>query len=488
VSMKWIVVTKLKPCWIVLQKNSMHGFLIKAMFIILYGYFIDIEDVIMGIAIIGGGLAGCEAAWQAARMGVSVTLYEMRPHRMTEAHKGEGLAELVCSNSLRSRELSTGPGLLKKELEAAGSLIMEAAAHSDVAAGSALAVDRDLFSSYITKAITEHPLIKVVREEVVEIPKEGICIIATGPLTSPLMADSIRAVIGSDDLSFYDAIAPIIDSASIDYSKVYLMSRYGKGGDDYVNCPMNREEYERFHDALVEADEVTARDFEDAKFFEGCMPVEVIAQRGRDTLRFGPLKPVGLPDPSTGRIPYAVVQLRPENADKTAYNMVGFQTRLRQPEQKRVFRMIPGMEKAEFFRFGSIHRNTYINSPAHLNVDYSLKEAPDVYMAGQMTGVEGYVESTASGLIAGISAACKALGKEFMPPPRFSAHGSLLTHITGSDPNHFEPSNINFGLLPVDSEIPRMKDKRARRQKIAEIALGKWTEYIMEVKKRRDKK
>jgi methylenetetrahydrofolate--tRNA-(uracil-5-)-methyltransferase len=437
----------------------------------------------MEIKIIGGGLAGCEAAWQAARMGVAVTLYEMRPHRMTEAHKGAGLAELVCSNSLRSRELSTGPGLLKKELEIAGSIIMEAAAHSEVAAGSALAVDRELFSSFITAAITAHPLIKVVREEICAFPEEGICIIATGPLTSSSMADGIRSVIGDDHLSFYDAIAPIIDRESMDYSKVYLMSRYGKGGADYVNCPMNREEYEGFYDALVEADSVVAREFEDARFFEGCMPVEVIASRGRDTLRFGPLKPVGLPDPSTGRIPYAVVQLRPENADKTAYNMVGFQTRLRQPEQQRVFRMIPGLEHAEFFRFGGIHRNTYINSPAHLNIDCSLKESPGVLVAGQITGVEGYIESTASGLVAGISAACMALGKEFVSPPRFSAHGSLLAHITGSDAGRFEPSNINFGLLPESSEIPRMKDKRLRRQKIAEVALGNWTEYITEMKK-----
>jgi methylenetetrahydrofolate--tRNA-(uracil-5-)-methyltransferase len=434
------------------------------------------------IEIIGGGLAGSEAAWQAARMGVCVRLYEMRPHKMTEAHKGDGFAELVCSNSLKSGELSTGPGLLKKELDAAGSLVMDAAAHSDVAAGSALAVDRELFSSYITGVITAHPLINVVRRELVDLPKEGICIIATGPLTSPAMTDAIRAVIGNDDLSFYDAIAPIVEAGSIDFSKVYKMSRYGKGGDDYVNCPMNREEYERFYDALVEADSVTARNFEDAKFFEGCMPVEVIAQRGRDTLRFGPLKPVGLPDPVTGRIPYAVVQLRPENANNAAYNMVGFQTRMRQSEQKRVFRLIPGLEQAEFFRLGSIHRNTFINSPAHLNKDCSLKEAPDILMAGQITGVEGYIESTACGLLAGISAACKALGKEFIPPPRFSAHGSLLAHITESDPRHFQPSNINFGLLPENAEIPRMKDKRARRQKIAEMALANWMDYIQKIK------
>lgn len=435
-----------------------------------------------GITIIGGGLAGCEAAWQAAGLGVNVRLYEMRPQRMTEAHTSEGLAELVCSNSLRSRELSTGPGLLKKELEVAGSLIMEAARSSEVAAGSALAVDRELFSSYITAAIKEHPLITVVRQEVTAFPKQGICIIATGPLTSDTMAGEIRSVIGDDHLYFYDAVAPIIEAESIDYPRIYLMSRYGKGGDDYVNCPMNREEYDRFFDALTEADSVAAREFENARFFEGCMPVEVIAQRGRDTLRFGPLKPVGLPNPSTGRIPYAVVQLRSENAGKTAYNMVGFQTRLRQPEQKRVFRLIPGLEHAEFFRYGSIHRNTYINSPSHLNTDTSLKEVPGIYMAGQITGVEGYIESTATGLLSGISAACKALAKEFVPPPRFSAHGSLLAHITGSDPLHFVPSNINFGLLPESDEIPRIRDKKARRQKIAEIALDKWASYIREIK------
>jgi methylenetetrahydrofolate--tRNA-(uracil-5-)-methyltransferase len=434
------------------------------------------------IKIIGGGLAGCEAAWQAAGMGVSVTLYEMRPQTMTEAHKSGNLAELVCSNSLRSQEPATGPGLLKKELEIAGSLVMEAARNSAVSAGSALAVDRELFSSFITKAIGDHPLIKIIRKEVVTFPGEGICIIATGPLTSAPMAEALMSVVGDKHLYFYDAIAPIIEAESIDYSKVYLMSRYGKGGDDYVNCPMNREEYERFYEALIEADAVAAQEFENARFFEGCMPVEVTAQRGRDTLRFGPLKPVGLRNPYTDKVPYAVVQLRAENAVKTAFNMVGFQTRLRQPEQKRVFRMIPGLEKAEFFRFGSIHRNTFINSPTHLNIDTSLKGLPGIYVAGQITGVEGYIESAASGLLSGISAACRALGKDFVPPPRFSAHGSLLAHITGSDPASFTPSNINFGLLPENEEIPRIRDKKARRQKMAEIAMGKWTDYIRVIK------
>ena len=311
------------------------------------------------LIVVGGGLAGCEAAWQAARLGAAVRLFEMRPVRMTEAHKTEFLAELVCSNSLRSKEIITGPGLLKKELELAGSLIMKAAEISQVSAGFALAVDRNIFAEYITAAIAGHPNIKVFREEVSGFP-EAPAIIATGPLTSGAMAETIRVFVGEDSLHFYDAIAPIIDAESIDHSKVYMASRYGKGGDDYVNCPMTQEEYDLFYDRLIEADTVAARDFEDIKVFEGCMPVEVMAHRGRDTLRFGPLKPVGLPDPKTGRNPYAVVQLRPENREKTSYNMVGFQTRLKWPEQKTVFRLIPGLENAEFLRFGSIHRNSIL--------------------------------------------------------------------------------------------------------------------------------
>lgn len=437
-----------------------------------------------GINIIGGGLAGCEAAWQAARFGVKVNLYEMRPLRMTEAHTTSGLAELVCSNSLRSKEISTGPGLLKKELEIAGSLIIRAALSSDVAAGTALAVDRELFSAFISEAVENHPLIEIVRQEVVSFPSEQTSIIATGPLTSGPMADAIREVVGEEHLHFYDAVAPIVDADSIDESRVYRSSRYGKGGDDYVNCPMSREEYEAFFDAMMEADSVTARDFEDIKVFEGCMPVEVMARRGKDTLRFGPLKPVGLPDPKTGKIPYAVVQLRPENRERTAYNMVGFQTRLKWPDQKRVFRLIPGLENAEFFRFGSIHRNTYINSPKHLDRDLSLKKpGPDreinrVYFAGQITGVEGYIESTAIGLLAGISAAIGISGKDFPVPPRASAHGSLLAHIIDSDQKHFVPSNINFGLLPSDEGMPRIRDKRLRRQRMAETAIAQWSEYI----------
>ena len=396
---------------------------------------------------------------------------------MTEAHKTPDLAELVCSNSLRSKDPGTGPGLLKEELKKAGSLIMEAAGAAEVPAGSACAVDRSLFSDYIINAIENHPGIQVVREEVTSLP-DSMAVIATGPLTSPPLAEALRSLVGEAHLHFYDAIAPIIDAESIDTSKVYLSSRYGKGGDDYVNCPLSSEEYQRFYDALREADTVAARDFEDIKVFEGCMPVEVMAGRGRDTLRFGPLKPVGLPHPETGRIPHAVVQLRPENREKTAYNMVGFQTRLRWPEQKRVFRMIPGLENAEFLRFGSIHRNTYLNSPRHLERDLSLREKNTVYLAGQITGVEGYIESTAMGLIAGINAARRILGKESIPPPRATAHGSLVAHCTEPAPEDFQPSNINFGLLPAGEDIMRIRDKKKRRQRVAEVALKEWAEYI----------
>lgn len=441
------------------------------------------ENLVMNeLIIIGGGLAGCEAAWQAAKRGVKVILYEMRPEKMTEAHKTSSLAELVCSNSLRSKEATTGAGLLKKELELADSLIMAAAEKSEVSAGSAFAVDRIIFSESITAALESHPNIKVIRKEIKEIP-DSIAVLATGPLTSNAMADSIKSVIGEDNLYFYDAIAPIISAESIDYSMVYLSSRYGKGSDDYINCPMSSEQYNKFYDALIEADTVAVRDFEDIKVFEGCMPVEVMANRGRDTLRFGPLKPIGLPDPETGRIPYAVVQLRPENKEKTAYNMVGFQTRLKWPEQKKVFTMIPGLENAEFLRFGSIHRNTYINSPLHLNNDLSLKNMNNIYLAGQITGVEGYIESTAIGLLAGINAARRIMNKDILYPPTKTAHGALLRHITVSNPDNFQPSNINFGLIPADEDIVKIRDKKLRRQRIVEIALEEWKGYINREKK-----
>ncbi len=432
------------------------------------------------LIIIGAGLAGCEAAWQAARHGIKVILCEMRPDRMTEAHKTPSLAELVCSNSLRSMETATGPGLLKKELEMAGSLIMTAARATEVSSGSAMAVDRILFSEYITEALDKNPLIDIVRKEITELP-DSISIIATGPLTSNAMAESIKALIGGEHLHFYDAIAPIVDSESIDYSIVYFASRYGKGGNDYINCPMNKDEYDLFYDSLINADIVTAREFEDIKVFEGCMPVEIMAKRGRDTLRFGPLKPVGLRNPLTGSIPYAVVQLRPENREKTSYNMVGFQTRLKWNAQKSVFRLIPGLENAEFLRLGSIHRNTYINSPIHLNEDLSLKMKDNIYLAGQMTGVEGYIESTAIGLIAGVNASKKILGKEAVKWPSRTAHGSLLNHIIYSRPEYFVPSNINFGLIPADEDVMKIRDKRLRRQAISDYALKQWNNHIEQI-------
>ncbi|HSW62792.1 MAG TPA: methylenetetrahydrofolate--tRNA-(uracil(54)-C(5))-methyltransferase (FADH(2)-oxidizing) TrmFO [Dissulfurispiraceae bacterium] len=429
------------------------------------------------LTIIGGGLAGCEAAWQAARHGIPVVLYEMRPARMTEAHQTGDLAELVCSNSLRSRELSTGPGLLKEELRRAGSLIMEAAAATEVPAGSAAAVDRGLFSRHIADRLSSFSNIRLVRNEITELREMGLAIVASGPLTSSPLASAIGEIIGGEHLYFYDAIAPIIDTESIDFSIAFAASRYGKGSDDYINCPMTKEEYNSFYEALIDADTVHAREFEKAQFFEGCMPVEVMAQRGRDTLCFGPLKPVGLVDPRTGKRPYAVVQLRTENRQKSAYNMVGFQTRLRQPSQKLVFRLIPGLKNAEFFRFGSIHRNTFINAPLHLNKDLSLKKKDTLLFAGQITGVEGYIESTAMGLLAGINASRRLLGLPFIPAPPQTAHGALIRHITESDPNHFQPSNINFGLIPTVDSIQQIRDKKQRRVLMAEAALSEWLRF-----------
>ncbi|MCL5420856.1 MAG: methylenetetrahydrofolate--tRNA-(uracil(54)-C(5))-methyltransferase (FADH(2)-oxidizing) TrmFO [Nitrospirae bacterium] len=428
------------------------------------------------LIIIGGGLAGSEAVWQAAIRGIKVTLFEMRPLKLTEAHKTGFLGELVCSNSLRSGDIMSAPGLLKKELETAGSLIMKAAEVSRVPAGGALAVDRAVFSGFLTDAISRNPNIEVVREEVKEIP-HAPCIIATGPLTSSPMADALGRITGNEYLYFYDAISPIVDAGSIDYDRVYFASRYGKGGDDYVNCPMTREEYEKFFDALLEADKVSARAFESEKVFEGCMPVEVMASRGKDTLRFGPMKPVGLRDPKTGRDPYAVVQLRPENRDGSAYNMVGFQTRIKWPEQQRVFRMIPGLEKAEFLRFGSVHRNTFINSPLFLREDLTLKAKEEIYLAGQITGVEGYIESTAMGLVAGINAARRILGREAVAVPDTTAHGSLIRHITTPAKN-FQPSNINFGLFPP---VNSGRGKDLRKKTLVERAVKNWEEYIERV-------
>ena len=429
------------------------------------------------LIVIGGGLAGSEAAWQAARRGIKVVLYEMRPAKLTEAHRTGMLGELVCSNSLRSNDVYSAPGLLKKELSMAGSLIMDAAYESTVPAGSALAVDRRIFSDFITQSLSDEPNIEITREEVSELPKTT-AIIATGPLTSQGMARSLSDLIGGDYLYFYDAIAPIIDAESIDYGKVYRASRYGKGGDDYINCPMTKEQYELFYNGLLDADRVSSRSFEEERVFEGCMPIEVMSWRGEDTLRFGPMKPVGLPDPATGREPYAVVQLRAENREKTAYNMVGFQTRLKWPEQARVFRMISGLENAEFLRFGSLHRNTFVNGPLFLNGDLTLKNRGNIFLAGQISGVEGYIESTAMGLIAGINAALTLKGLRREEVPSSTAHGSLIRHISQSESRNFQPSNINFGLFPPDEGLSRIRDKKQRRVKMVEKAIQDWAEYL----------
>jgi len=423
------------------------------------------------ITIIGGGLAGTEAAWQAASRGVAVTLHEMKPVRFSPAHTLPFLAELVCSNSLRGASLENAVGLLKEEMRRMGSLFMEAADATKVPAGGALAVDRELFSRFITERIESHPFIGVVRDEITEIPGDGIVVVASGPLTSEPLALDISRLTGPY-LYFYDAIAPIVTEASIDYGTVFRASRYGKGdGDDYLNCPMTRKEYDAFVAALLAADKVPARDFEKLIHFEGCMPVEELACRGHDTLRFGPMKPVGLTDPRTGREPHAVVQLRMENREGTMLNLVGFQTKLTYPEQQRVFRMIPGLEQAEFVRLGSMHRNTFINAPTVLDPFLRMKSQPRILFAGQITGVEGYVESAATGFISGINAALLALhgpDATLPAPPDATAHGALVRHITTADPKHFQPMNVNYGLF---SELPGRVKKTERRKLLAERAL-----------------
>ena len=422
------------------------------------------------LTIIGAGLAGCEAAWQAARRGVTVTLHEMKPEKYSPAHQLPGLAELVCSNSLRGDSLENAVGLLKEELRRCGSLIMEAAEACRVPAGGALAVDRQLFSDYVTAKIEAHPLIRLEHGEVSGIPSEGTVIIASGPLTSDALAESLTLLTG-DRLYFYDAIAPIVTADSLDMCKVFAASRYGKGdGDDYLNCPLNQEEYQSFIDELLKAEKVPGRDFEKIIHFEGCMPLEEMAARGPETLRFGPLKPVGLVDPASGFEPHAVIQLRAENRERTMFNLVGFQTKLTWPEQRRIFRMIPGLEQAEFVRLGSMHRNTFINAPALLLATQQLKHDPRILFAGQITGVEGYVESAGSGFLAGINAARLTQGQPplAVPPPE-TALGALMAHITNADVRHFQPMNVNYGLFP---ELPGRVKKKEKRQKLAERALA----------------
>ncbi|MCL1980804.1 MAG: methylenetetrahydrofolate--tRNA-(uracil(54)-C(5))-methyltransferase (FADH(2)-oxidizing) TrmFO [Proteobacteria bacterium] len=424
------------------------------------------------ITIIGGGLAGCEAAWQAAQRGVRVTLFEMKPLRFSPAHEMAQLGELVCSNSLRSNAIDSAAGLLKEEMRLMGSLVMRVADQSRVPAGTALAVDRQLFAARLTEAVESHPLITVCREEVRCIPEttDGPVILAAGPLLSGPLADHLRTLTGDAHLAFYDAIAPIVEADSLDLTVIYRKSRWDEEGPgDYLNCPMDKERYERFVAALGAAQAVPLHAFEEPKYFEGCLPIEVMAVRGIDTLRYGPMKPVGLAHPLTGAIPHAVVQLRAENREATAYNLVGFQTKLTYPEQQRLFRTIPGMERAVFLRMGSIHRNTFVCAPRLLDPSLQMLRQPGLFIAGQLSGVEGYIESAAMGLLAGINAARLVLGQGVLIPPPVTAHRALIDHLTASDPVIFQPSNVNFGLFPplVGRKIPR----KIRGQVRAELAL-----------------
>lgn len=427
------------------------------------------------IRILGAGLAGPEAALQAARRGCQVDLYEMRPTRSTEAHQTADFAELVCSNSLKSESENTAPWLLKQEMRRAKSALLAAADASSVPAGHALAVDRVAFSARVAEAIAAEPRITVNREEVTSLdPADSITIVASGPLTSPALSKAIAQLTGSEHLAFYDSISPIVDVDTIDRDRVYLAARWDKGTADYINCPMSREEYDRFYDALLSAEAADSKEWEKLNYFEGCLPIEELARRGRDTLRFGPMKPVGLRDPRTGKTPWAVVQLRCENLRADSYNLVGFQNHLKYGEQARVFRLIPGLENAKFLRYGQIHRNTYINAPRLLTPTLQLREHPAIFFAGQISGVEGYTESIASGLLAGIYAAAIAHGVQPEPIPRTTGLGSLVNYITNADPKKFQPANITFDLLePLAEEVRRkIRDKRERHRLQCERSLA----------------
>jgi methylenetetrahydrofolate--tRNA-(uracil-5-)-methyltransferase len=442
------------------------------------------------VRIIGAGLAGSEAAWQCARRGIAVELYEMRPIRSTPAHQTEDFAELVCSNSLKSDSPNTAPWLLKEEMRRAGSLLIEIARGCAVPAGHALAVDRTIFAARVTDAVCREPLITVRREEVARIDEDQITIIATGPLTSDALTEEIARLSADRDnpelsragvpaphrLYFYDSISPIVEADSIDMTKVYLAARYDKGSADYINCPMTKEDYDQFCDVLLAAQSVEERDWETLNYFEACLPIEEIARRGRDTLRFGPMKPVGLKDPRTGRMPYAVVQLRQENLRADSYNLVGFQNHLRFGEQARVLRMIPGLENARFLRYGQIHRNTYINAPSLLAETLQMKAHPQVLFAGQICGVEGYVESIATGLMAGITASALAVDARPVAPPRATAFGSLAHYITHSDPKNFQPVNITFDLLPPLET--RIRDRQERHKMQCQLALTQFEAWM----------
>jgi methylenetetrahydrofolate--tRNA-(uracil-5-)-methyltransferase len=436
------------------------------------------------ITIIGGGLAGTEAAWQIARAGGRAVLYEMRPVRTSPAHQTDRLAELVCSNSLKSESENTAPWLLKRELRRMDSLLLRAAAKARVPGGHALTVDRDVFAAEVTSAIEGEPAIEVRREEMTRLPEEGIVIVASGPLTSDALAADIARATGSDRLFFYDSISPIVEADSIDMSIAFRASRYGKsldGSNDYINCPFNREEYELFLDALLDAQQHTPHIPEDVPYFEACLPVEELARRGRETLRFGPMKPMGLIDPRTGRRPWAVVQLRQENLRSSSYNLVGFQNYLKYGDQARVMRLIPGLAAAEFLRFGQIHRNTYINAPALLVPTLQLRSDPRIFFAGQIAGIEGYVESIATGLMAGRHAVGLADGVQPAAPPRATALGSLCHYISGADPAHYQPANITFDLLPALDEEARARfkrDKQARHTEVCRRAVAAMDEYV----------
>jgi len=420
------------------------------------------------VTVIGAGLAGSEAAWQIAEQGIPVALYEMRPVRKTPAHHTDKFAELVCSNSLRSNGLTNAVGVLKEEMRIMNSLILKCADKHAVPAGGALAVDRDGFSGEITSTLRNHPLIEVHNEELTSIP-DGIVVVATGPLTSPDLSAELQSLFGEEYLYFYDAAAPIIEKDSIDMSKVYFASRYDKGEAAYINCPMDEQQFEIFHDALITAETAPVKEFEKEIYFEGCMPVEVMASRGKQTVLFGPMKPVGLIDPRTGKIPHAVVQLRQDNTAGTLYNLVGFQTHLKWGEQKRVLSLIPGLENAEIVRYGVMHRNTFINSPSLLQPTYQYKNRSTLFIAGQMTGVEGYVESAASGLIAGMNAGRMARGEECLTLPMETVLGGMANYITTADFRHFQPMNANFGLLPALTA--RIRSKKERYEKMAERAI-----------------
>lgn len=431
------------------------------------------------ITVIGAGLAGCEAALQIAKHKIDVELIEMKPHKMSPAHKSSNFAELVCSNSLKASKIDSAAGLLKEEMRRFSSVCLQVADRTSVAAGGALAVDRELFSEEITAIVKNNKYIHITEKIADSLPEEGICVIATGPLTDGGLSEQIAQISGEENLSFFDAAAPIVSADSIDFSKAFYASRYDKGDNDYINCPMNKEEYEAFYNELINAEVAPVKDFDKPlTVYEGCMPVEVLAKRGHDSIRFGPLKPVGIKDPATGHRPWAVVQLRRENSEGTLFNLVGFQTNLKFGEQKRVFSMIPGLENAEFMRYGVMHRNTFINSPKLLNKDLSLKQNPNIFFAGQLSGVEGYMESASSGIIAGINAVRKLEGKEPLILPKFTMIGALLSYITDESVADFQPMGANFGILPAIE--PHIRDKRERYMAFSNRSLAYYDELCKE--------